>query len=178
MNSDPTSLSHLHDIVVPDPVPLWPPAPGWLWLLGMLAIALMVILVRSLMRFQRNRYRREALKELSRLQMRATSGDATALAELSILLKRTALTVFPREQVAGLTGESWFAFLDRCGGTRFAAGPGKMLEDCSYRTAPLAPESDPAQQLFAEVHQWIQRHRAPEDAAESSANEETGASTP
>jgi Domain of unknown function (DUF4381) len=35
-----TSLDRLHDIVVPPPVPWWPPAPGWCWNGAPLAAAL------------------------------------------------------------------------------------------------------------------------------------------
>lgn len=174
MSSDPTSLSRLHDVIAPDPVPLWPLAPGWLWLLGMLALVLAALGLRGLIRFQRNRYRREALRELAQLQARA---DADVLADLSVLLKRTALTAFPREQVARLTGEPWFAFLDRSGGTDFSGGTGRILEDATYHAAAPGPEANSLQPLFAEVRQWIQQHQPPADE-KAGDDETTGASAP
>jgi len=58
---DPASLDNLHDIIVPDPVSVWPLAPGWYGLGWVLLIAL-AFWVWSRMRQRRlNRYRREAL---------------------------------------------------------------------------------------------------------------------
>ena len=64
MNSDPTSLDRLHDIVVPSLAPWWPPAPGWYCILGIILFSSLVLLVRFL-RWQGNRYRREALAEFA-----------------------------------------------------------------------------------------------------------------
>jgi len=164
MNDDPTSLANLHDIVLPAPLPLWPPAPGWLWLLGMLAVVLVMALLRALIRRQRNHYRREALAELQRLEtvgLQATEygPQQQALARVSVLLKRTALTAYPRAEVAELTGSKWFAFLDEHGGTRFSGGLGEALEQAAYHSARPAWESAQLTRLFSETRQWIRQHR-------------------
>ena len=39
MNESPTGLDRLHDIVLPPPIPWWPPAPGWYVVLGVLLLA-------------------------------------------------------------------------------------------------------------------------------------------
>ncbi|GAB3282517.1 DUF4381 domain-containing protein [Parahaliea aestuarii] len=158
MNSDPASLANLHDIVVPEPLPLWPPAPGWLWLLGFLAVLLALLALRAFIRFQRNRYRREALAELARLQAGGESRTAP-LAELSVLLKRAALTAYPRVEVAQLTGVDWFHFLDSTGGTHFADGLGEALEDSTYRTASGDWDAVQLERLFTETRRWIRQHR-------------------
>lgn len=174
MNRDPASLANLHDIIVPDPLPLWPPAPGWLWLLGILAAILMVALLRGLLRYQRNRYRREALAELRRLQTLGPEPQAInaaqqrqALAQLSILLKRTALTAYSRAEVAELTGPAWFAFLDERGGTRFSEGLGETLEQATYGAASASQAAAQRDPLFSEVRQWI-LHHAPAGEARGS----------
>ena len=107
MTPDPTSLDRLHDIVAPPPVPWWPPAPGWYFVLGILAVAGIALTIRGIHRWQSNRYRREALAEWQRLQPLLVADDtrAEALASLAELLKRTALSAFPRRRVASLTGD-------------------------------------------------------------------------
>ena len=55
-------------------------------------------------RHRRNAYRREALRELE-------EADA---ADISAILKRTALVAFPREQVASLSGAAWMACARCC----------------------------------------------------------------
>lgn len=165
MSPDPTSLERLHDIVTPTPVPWWPPAPGWLWLLGVVSVLAFVALVRGLVRWQQNRYRREALAELKGLEsaMADASRQRRMLTELAALLKRTALTAYGREQVATLTGPAWFAFLDRTGGTRFGSGLGAALEQSIYHGTDAPWDTARARELIGEIQAWIRHHRAPQD---------------
>lgn len=163
MNTNAVSLDRLHDIIVPGPVPWWPPAPGWYWVLGFVLVLILVLAVRGFIRWQHNRYRREALAELVRLEhlwTTASNRDSVVLA-LSELLKRTALTVFPREQVATLTGLEWFEFLDQTGrGTAFANGLGATLENAIYdpRNAS-ALDKQKFEELTLTVHHWIKYHQ-------------------
>lgn len=160
MKADPASLDRLHDIVVPGPAPWWPPAPGWLWVLAVVAVLVLALLLRGIVHWQKNRYRREALAELARLEAAAASGPPwdDALAGLSELLKRTALTAYPREEVAALTGPPWFAFLDRSAGTRFAAGLGAVLEQSTYGERDPAWNAARTRELTTEVRAWIKQH--------------------
>jgi hypothetical protein len=160
VSSDPTDLARLHDIVMPAPLPLWPPAPGWLWLLGFAAVAGLVLLLRALIRFQRNRYRREALAELKRLRGLDAQHRPELLAGLSILLKRTALSAYPRREVAELTGPDWFRLLDRCANTRFSEGLGAALENSNFTGSTTAWETSQLERLGEEVQRWIRQHRA------------------
>lgn len=148
MNSDPTSLDLLHDLVTPAPVSWWPPTPGWSIVLAALALAALALAVKALIHWQRNRYRREALHLLE--------DPATTPAQWSALLKRTALAAWPREEVAHLTGGAWLDFLDRTGGTRaFSEGAGRSIEDLAFD--PQAGGS--ADELKALVGGWIRNHR-------------------
>jgi len=138
--SDPSDLSNLRDIVVPPDVSLWPPAPGW-WVIGAAAVAgVAVLAAAAVARHRRNAYRRAALQELA-------TADGSAI---SATLKRAALAAFPREQVASLNGAAWLAFLDRTGGTRFAASD---LEALTYGGAGDRVA------VAAEARRWIERHR-------------------
>jgi len=160
MKPDPTSLDRLHDIVAPGPVPLWPPAPGWLFLLALLSVLVFAGLVRAFAHRQRNRYRREALSRLHRLERASHGGGRTdeVLLGLSELLKRVAVTSYPRAQVAALTGDEWFAFLDRTGRTRFAGGLGQALEQSNYGGRVGGWDTARVRELAAEVGHWIRRH--------------------
>lgn len=164
MSADRTSLEYLHDIVVPAPTPWWPPAPGWYWVMGLLALLTAVLLWRAIVYWQRNRYRREALAELARIETAAqTAGPGenstnTALPALAELLKRTALTAYPRAQVAALTGPAWFAFLDATGGTRFSAGAGAALAQANYQTGEREDSAVHTADIACEVRRWIKQH--------------------
>jgi hypothetical protein len=163
MNSDPTSLDRLHDIVLPSTAPWWPPAPGWYWILGFAVIVVLTFAFRFFFYWQRNCYRREALSELAQLD--AMLGDpaqsAAAVITFAELLKRAALSAWPRESVASLTGSAWFVFLDRAGHTKsFSEGLGASLEQAAYDQR-LADGMSEAQlrELAALVRGWLKHHR-------------------
>ncbi|KXF79888.1 DUF4381 domain-containing protein [Enterovibrio coralii] len=82
---------------------LWPLAWGWWVLIAALLLILAVVVYALRLRAQKRKAQKEAIKQLSHTD---TLGDINAL------LKRAALTYFPRHDVAKLTGQSWLAFLD------------------------------------------------------------------
>ena len=104
MDGDPFSLDKLRDIVVPDPPPLWPPAPGmWLAICTVLFVVLVAgWLIHSV--WKRNVYRKAGLMLLS---------EAKTVHDVSVVMKRVALAAFPREQVASLYGDDWATFLHK-----------------------------------------------------------------
>ena len=163
MNPDPTSLDRLHDIVAPPPVQWWPPAPGWYWVLGFFLSCVLVLLVLAWVRRQRNRYRREALAEVARQEpaLREPATRAAALGALAEVLKRAALTAFPREQVANLNGPVWFEFLNRTGSTtEFGQGSGAILERAAYDARIAAALDEPRTgELVSLVRHWLAHHR-------------------
>ena len=143
----------LRDIHTPPPPELWPPAPGWWILVGLVSILLALGSVWLLRRYRNARRRRGILDELALLEGRQ-AGPALA-AEISSLLKRVALVRFPRAQVAALTGRAWLELLDReGGGGRFAEGPGRVLAE-----GPYAPDADfDAAALLDLARDWIKRN--------------------
>ncbi|MFY9986007.1 MAG: DUF4381 domain-containing protein [Chthoniobacterales bacterium] len=163
MNSDPTSLDRLHDIILPPNAPWWPPAPGWYWVLALAVIVVLTFAFRFFLYWQRNCYRREALSELAQLE--AVLGDpaqsSAAVTAFAELLKRAALSAWPRESVASLTGSVWLAFLDRTGNTNsFSEGPGALIEQVAYdqRLADGMSETQ-LRALAALVRGWLRHHR-------------------
>lgn len=153
MIADPADLSNLRDIVLPPPVPYWPPAPGWLILGAALLACLLTLAARLAAAWRRNAYRRAALRELDAI---GSAEDPESAQRISTVLKRAALVAFPREEVARLTGEAWRAFLDRTGGTNaFVAGPARRLTEISLGAA--AGADGPA--IAAAAKNWISRHR-------------------
>jgi hypothetical protein len=144
---------HLRDIHMPGAPPGWPPAPGW-WLLGLLLLAALAPALLRLARAWRRRRRRErVLAELD--GMRGAECGPALVAAVSALLKRAALSRFPRAEVAALTGADWLAFLDRTGGAGgFADGPGRVLADGAY-----APRQDcDAPALLALARRWLRQN--------------------
>ena len=155
--SDP--LSSLHDIHLPPPVSWWPLAPGW-WLV-LIAILLVALLAWLYWQWLRNRkpWRAQALHELQRLETELQQGsDASAyVAQLSVLLRRVALSIRNPSTAAALTGEAWLKFLDEVGQTQqFTTGVGRVLTSAPY--APNAQSIDIAA-LLALARQWVSNAR-------------------
>ena len=109
---DPASLQNLNDIVLPETAGWWPLASGWYFLLGLLLIILVWFIYTSVKQRINNRYRRTALHQLQLLAQDINKTDKrdSVLRQIPILLKRTALTAYPRRQLASLTGKSWHDF--------------------------------------------------------------------
>ena len=164
IETDPASLSRLHDIVVPPPISWWPLAPGWYVLLGMLLLSAAWLGLRLYRHYTANHYRRQALAELQRLQplSRQFGGLSVAMGQVMELLKRTAFVTYPREQIASLNGVDWWKFRDQSiGSTVFVQSVGPTLERLTYGNpfetdAPRA-EVDAA---FHAVGTWIKNHQA------------------
>lgn len=128
----------LRDIHLPQAPDFWPPAPGW-WLAAAVVLALLAWLgLTGWRRLRLQRRRRRLLQSLEQLDRTlGPEQDPRFASEVSILLRRLALTRYPRQQVAGLTGEAWLRFLDRHGGDGgFTTGPGRVLADAPYAPQP------------------------------------------
>jgi Domain of unknown function (DUF4381) len=153
----------LNDIVLAAPAGFFPLAPGWY----VLALLLAALAAWAFLRYRRHRaanlYRRQALAELEALVdvLEHKGGRYEVAARLPELLKRVALQVAPRAEVAFLTGADWLAQLDRMyGGDAFSKGPGRLLPRLAYGTATFVA-SVPRAELDALVRlsrEWVQRH--------------------
>ena len=152
------SLQNLNDIVVPAAVGWWPPAPGW-YLLGGLLLALTVYIGLRWWRARReNRYRRAALTALQSIREQP---EPQRLRQLPALLKRTALSRWPRERVAALSGDAWHRFLDETAGkTLFTGTAGQALDRLAYSgSARLDLSRDEIAGVMAAADYWLRHHR-------------------
>ncbi len=150
MNPGIDPLAELRDIILPPDPSFWPPAFGW-WVLTLLIILSVVLLIYSFRRLYTRFARNSVVQIVTDLQ---NKDSQTAVAELSILLRRVALTKFPRAQVAGLTGKKWLEFLDQSGETdQFTQGPGQLLV-----TAPYARQKvEDVQPLIDLCRAWVKK---------------------
>lgn len=123
----------LKDIHLPEPVGWWPPALGW-WLLALFVPLLIGLGYWLYKRITRSTALRSAKRILRQIQGDASRDDWQKVADISTLLRRTAISCYPREQVAGLTGQDWLLFLDRpFSSPRFASPLGQPLLEVPYR---------------------------------------------
>lgn len=151
-------LAGLRAYHLPEAPSWWPPAPGWWVLAGLVLLALALAARWYLRRRCRLAASRQAIRELAVLRERLEKeGDSVVcVRDLSRLLRRYAISRYPRQEVAALAGESWLRFLDSHGGSgRFLEGPGRHLLDAPYRPEPVAA----AGELLMLVEQWVLSNR-------------------
>lgn len=148
------AVARLEHLAEPAPVPAWPPAPGWLVLAALLVVALCVFAWKRWRRWQRNRYRREALAGLRACR---SLGVEQQPAELARLLKITALTAFPRQEVAALSGDAWLDWLARHG-PGFSDESRGLLAQGQYRVGS-SDVSDAIDTLARECESWVRGHQ-------------------
>ncbi len=147
-------LSNLRDIHMPPEISYWPPAPGW-WIL--LFLFFLIIILTSIWfwrRYHSSKPKNEALMILNDIQNKFYQNfdNSEALKGLSLLMRRTALTFYYREEVASLQGFEWLKFLDKSGDTTdFTDGIGCIFGNEKYKKNPkINTES-----LFSIVKKWI-----------------------
>ena len=162
---DPASLQNLNDIVLPASVSWWPLASGWYFLIALMLIALAWIGYRSIRRWIENGYRRAALHELQLLVQDIQDPEKrnTGLRQLPVLLKRTALSVHPREQVASLSGDDWYDYLNsQIDKPAFTESDKSLLDRISYSTGDLNNIDSQAQNALIEaIRFWLNHHIPP-----------------
>lgn len=160
---DPASLQNLNDIVMPAPVSWWPLASGWYVLIGLILISLVWFSYRFMRHWTNNRYRRAALFELQSLEVGISKpGERdTNLRKIPVLLKRTALSVYPREQVASLSGQDWFQFLNSTvKHPSFSEATSSTLNTISYSTGELGKVDPQATKALIDAcRSWLKNHQ-------------------
>lgn len=149
-------LAELRDIHLPPEPGWWPPALGW-WLLSLLVLVVLTAVMRYVRKRRAQSFpRRWALRKLAQLRSREDEvGSSEIITELSTLVRRAALSRYPRDEVAGLVGADWLRFLDHSGDTdQFTNGPGRCLASAPYRTHDNVDVAS----LFGLVETWISRN--------------------
>ncbi|MDR5781590.1 DUF4381 domain-containing protein [Caballeronia sp. LZ065] len=157
----PAALYSLRELPLPAPVSYVPQTIGWVFVAVLLVVIALAIAWRAWRRYEKARYRREALAELARIE--AQLGDEAmrpaALGDIAPLIKRTALAAAPRAEVASLSGASWLAYLKKTHDS-FDDESGALLYMASYapreRLAEITQQE--AQRLIDAAREWIGHH--------------------
>lgn len=100
----------LRDIHLPLPVGYLPLAPGWWYLLASFLIGI-AVLIAVIRRYRKPTALKQALLEVEQLLENDELSHAQKSQALSLILKKLAVTVTFREDVAGLSGDAWISWL-------------------------------------------------------------------
>ena len=165
MNSvDP--LAALKDIHLPEAISVWPPALGWWLVCALLLLTLALGLYYGLKSYRKQAYRRAALKALVQLEQGYMQPGYSLLKDRSLesslvhLLKRTALSAYPRSDVARLIGDEWLCFMDdKAGMNVFNTELGRRLQDNRFAPQPEMLDTVTANQLLQITKEWIKKHQ-------------------
>ena len=182
------ALKNFQEFSDPEYFHWFPLAPGWYFVLALVAAYLAWLGHRTFRRYQQNAYRREAMRLLDSIIADHDLGQLDAreyLQRLRQLLKSTALKVYPRTDVAGLTGSAWLGFLnDSADNPLFDVLAGDLLDSSVYRK-DYQPDRALLESFSSAVAIWLSLHRNPLESTaarsagievvEAAANESKGA---
>lgn len=146
----------LRDIHLPEPVSVWPLAWGWYGLI-LLSIMLVILILYILNHLKQRAALKTASKMLASIKQEHVDG-LQSLVALSIWLRRVAISIAPRTDVASLTGSAWLSYLDHSfSDAPFSQGIGSCLADCQYRQT--LPENIEIEQVFKLCEQWLAKQK-------------------
>jgi len=148
----------LRDIHIPEAIGLWPPAIGW-WILALLIPLLLFLSYKLYKRITRKTALKSVKKQLKALKINTHLDEHEKLIELSSLMRRTAVSIFPREDAASLTGNKWLDFLDKNSPAQlFNTSTGQLLINAAYQKTPDLNE---LMALFDVCENWINQQKEP-----------------
>lgn len=153
------SLDNLHDIIVPDAVGFFPLAPGWLIVLLLALSLLFHVVFKAYACYQRSLYKREALNELERY----TDKRRDEILALLTLAKRVGIAAYGRTEVAKLSGESWWDFMEQHSKVKIDGGLRAGLSDILYDESTQIEISDHTD-VKELVSIWIKTHKVADHA--------------
>ena len=155
----PTTQLPLKDIHLPEAISWWPPAIGW-WLLAVLIPLSIALVYWIYKRLTRKTAIKTAKQNLAAIKDNTALDNKQKLRELSMLIRRVAISVNPRTEAASLTGRQWLAFLDSSvTGAPFSEGCGQLLVDAPYRNT--SPSGVEISQLISLCEDWLKAQTKP-----------------
>lgn len=145
----------LHDIHLPAPIGWWPPAIGWWLLLVVFIFVLLGVAYYLTIRTPQPKVLRgvdAALQELRQLEQRYPPNSAELLRELSVFLRRVAISWYGRQSISGLTGQAWLSFLDeKAGKPLFRQRFEGILTELPYTAKPTIDTAS----LVRTIREWL-----------------------
>ena len=117
--------------------------------MGLITIIVLLSIYRTWKRWHANAYRRQALRELRSLD---------SVAEVSELLRRTALAIFPRQVVADMTGDRWAGWLNSQTAIEMSS---TVREQLTHEVYGPASKSSDIREVRQYAASWIAGHRRP-----------------
>ncbi len=167
---DPTQLADIH---LPESVSIWPIAHGWWILLGLFIFLCVLIFLfskenkKTKHQISPKQLKNLALKELSVIEenYQADNNPHESVKQLSIFLRRFALSHYHREQVASLADEQWLALLDEIFDAShkkqiFTSEFSELLTKVPYQSTDTILDKETVNTLFTTTKKLVQNYSA------------------
>lgn len=151
-------LEQLHDIDGLDPISMWPLAIGW-WVLLVLGLLLLigVVVFASKKIAYRYSWRYDTIQKLSDLEKNLTDKTAKeTVLVLSEYLRRIAIKRYPRNQCAGLVGNTWLKWLSQHDPKKFDwENQGTLLIKAPYAPQEHSLPTGEVKLLLQAAKNWV-----------------------
>ncbi|CDT13133.1 Conserved hypothetical protein [Vibrio coralliirubri] len=149
----------LSPVIAPDAPTWWPLAWGW-WAVIITAIALIALVFFILKRRKNNQQaKQEALSYFSNSQSPVSLSPSKA----QDIVRQAALSYFPREKIAGLSGDDWLTFLDTQLAKPLFVAKQSQWQQALYQDVALMNEEQKKaqQQLVNDCETWLRKALPP-----------------
>ncbi len=158
------TLKGFQEISNPETMHWFPLAEGWYFVIAVVAIFLSWKLFLVAKRYIANAYRRNALRQLKKINANFDNGKLNHrqyLQQLRQLLKATTLVIYQRHEVASLSGQQWAQFLNKkTDNTCFGEDVQGLLEHSTYQQQYEADADN--LKIFSQcVARWLAHHHTP-----------------
>ncbi|MBD1556230.1 DUF4381 domain-containing protein [Vibrio sp. S9_S30] len=155
MQSSPQSLN-LAPIQLPQEPGFWPLAWGW-WAV---AIFTLVAILGVALLFKHYRAKRQ-VKRLAREQLKHVKSTKEGMQ----LLRQVALSYFPREHIASLSGKEWYAFLDQQLKTPRFMPNASTWDALLYKPSMHVDNASQQTELMTDIEYWVAHALPPRRSA-------------
>ena len=153
-------LAQLRDIHLPEPVSIWPLAPGWWILLTLLLAAALGAFLWWRNYRRKTAYRRLAIEELEQaFQGRQKSSEENFVMQCQNILKRAALHSYPAEPIAAMNGKTWSQWLAQQVPDKYTVDFAVLGEGLYKANTTSNHQETAAQQtLYKDCQAWLKHH--------------------
>jgi hypothetical protein len=145
------SSIQLHDLYEPSPVTFRFETPGWFILAGIILLITIILIIRQVRKYIKNRYRREALHKLEDLD-----NAVEMIPPLFVVLKQAAMHAFGRDKVGQLYGKEWLSFLEETGKDVRMTAYHKQITDAIYAGKEI--KGDEQKAILLNAKNWVKTH--------------------
>ncbi|GEM79029.1 DUF4381 domain-containing protein [Vibrio superstes] len=151
-------LADLIDPIAPEAISWLPQTSAWKLLLLIVCFFCSVALWKSWIHYRNNKYRRDALKAIARVEQ---SDVIRATKTLNSILRQVVFTHYAGLSSANVMGASWLEFLDsKSQQTRFTSELGNKWIKTLYEPMDRCQWSKQEfMALYQEVRTWLETHR-------------------